>query len=175
MTVQDPYAMLGIRPTTDVDAIRRAYHARAMKIHPDHFQELDQQQRAHEEMVALNTAYEQALRFAGTQNAPYNQNLDCEDAVRLARKMLVQRSPESALRQLLRAESRSADWFNVQGVILMEMGQYESAHQSFREAVRREPDNMEFRSGALDAAVAMKKEKTLAGKIKRMFGGKHHK
>lgn len=169
MTVNDPFAMLGIRPTMDVDVVRRAYHLKAMKIHPDHFQDPEQQKIAQEQMVALNNAYEQALRLAGAQKAPYTQSIACDDAIRLARKMLAQRSPESALRQLMRATTRDADWFNLQGVILMQMDQYESAHQSFREAVRRDPDNMEYRRGALDAAVAMKKANTLGGKLKSFF------
>lgn len=169
MTVNDPFQLLGIKPTMDVDAVRRAYHLRAMKIHPDHVQDPEQQRIAQEQMVALNTAYEQALRLAGAQRAPYTQNLDCGDALRLARKMLDQHNPESALRQLLRSDTRSADWFNLQGVILMQLSQYESAHQSFREAVRRDPDNMEYRRGALDAAVAMKKAKTIVGRFKNLF------
>ena len=51
----------------------------------------------------------------------------------------------------------------------MQMHQYESAHQSYREAVRREPDNIDYRRGALDAAVAMKKAKTVQGRIKELF------
>ncbi len=50
-------------------------------------------------------------------------------------KMLGQKNPESALRQLLRAESRDDEWYYIQGNILMAMGQYESAHSSYREAV----------------------------------------
>ena len=50
-----------------------------------------------------------------------------------------------------------------------QLHQYESAHQSYREAVRREPDNIDYRRGALDAAVAMKKAKTVQGRIKELF------
>ena len=37
------------------------------------------------------------------------------------------------------------------------MREYASAHQSFREAVRLCPDNNEYRQGALEAAMAVKK------------------
>ena len=37
------------------------------------------------------------------------------------------------------------------------MRQWGTAHQSFREAVRLDPENLEYRRGALDAAVAVKK------------------
>ena len=67
------------------------------------------------------------------------------------------------------AESREASWYYVQGKILMQMEQYESAHQSFREAVLRSPENNEYRTGALEAALAMKKEKTLPGKARKLW------
>ena len=161
--------MLGIKPTATVDEVRRAYHAKAMKCHPDHFQDPEQQKAAQTKMVALNMAYELALKQAGANKAPYTQSLDCEDAIRLAQKMLGQNKPESALRQLFRSDTRSSDWFYLQGVILMRMNQFDSAHQSFREAVRREPDNMIFRPGALDAAVAMKESRTIQGRLKHLF------
>ena len=49
----------------------------------------------------------------------------------------------------------------------MAMEQYESAHQSFREAVRRNPDNNVYRSGALAAVVEQRKQSTLHGKVKK--------
>ena len=49
----------------------------------------------------------------------------------------------------------------------MALGQYATAEQSFREAVRREPDNMDYRRGALDAHVAARESRTLFGRIKR--------
>ena len=73
---------------------------------------------------------------------------------------------------MLRAEVRDAAWYNLQGDILMQLHQYESAHQSYREAVRRCPDNLEFRRGALNAALEMKKSKTLQGRIKTFFTGR---
>ena len=59
--------------------------------------------------------------------------------------------------QLGRAESRDDEWYYIQGLILMGMKQFGSAHQSFREAIRLQPDNNDYRAGALEAAVALKK------------------
>ena len=58
------------------------------------------------------------------------------------------------------------------GKILMGLRQYETAHQSFREAVRRDPDNHKYREGALDAALAMKKNRPLAQKLRDALGRK---
>jgi cytochrome c-type biogenesis protein CcmH/NrfG len=82
--------------------------------------------------------------------------------------MLRQDNPEAALRHLLRASSRDSSWYAMQGKVLMALEQYESAHQSYREAIRREPNNNLYRQGALDAAVALKKSRTLIGRLRRM-------
>ena len=83
--------------------------------------------------------------------------------------MLRRDSPESALRQLMRTKARNGSWFAMQGRVLMVLEQYENAHQSYREAVRREPHNNVFRQGALDAAVALKKSRTLMGRVKALL------
>ena len=50
-------------------------------------------------------------------------------------------------------------------LLLMQLRDYASAHQSFRVAVRLSPDNNEYRSGALAAAVAYKKHQRLAYRV----------
>ena len=169
----NPFQVLGLSATADADEVRRAYRTLVKQCHPDQFLDADEQKAAQEKMIALNLAYEEALRLALPHRAPsYTQSLPQEDAMQLARKMLRQQGPESALRQLMRATTRNAAWYDLQGRILMELEQYESAHQSFREAVRRDPDNIEYRRGALDAAVALKKSKTLSGRIHHLL---HHR
>ena len=169
----NPFEVLGLRATADADEVRSAYRALVKKCHPDCFLDADEQKAAQEKMIALNLAYEAALKLAVPhRTASYTQALPQEDAMLLAQKMIRRQNPESALRHLMRASTRTAAWYDLQGQILMLLEQYESAHQSFREAVRRDPDNIEYRRGALDAAVAMKKAKTLQGRIKSFL---HHK
>ncbi len=165
-----PFEVLGLRAWADPDEIRAAYRSLVKTCHPDMVQDPEQKRLAQERMVQLNLAYEEALRLASPrQHAPYRQQICVDDAVVLAGKMLSRGSPEAALRQLMRAETRDAAWYYAQGRVLMAMEEYDSAHQSFREAVRRCPDNNEYRSGALDAALALKKEKTLQGRVRRIF------
>lgn len=165
-----PFETLGLRAWADPDEIRSAYRTLVKKCHPDMVQDPEQKKLAQERMVQLNLAYEEALRLASPrQNASWQQELPCEDAVQLAKKFLSRGNPENALRQLSRAETKDAAWYAVQGKILLTMGQAASAHQSFREAVRRDPENNEYRAGALDAALAMKREKTIPGKLKKVL------
>ena len=76
---------------------------------------------------------------------------------------------ESALRQLLRADTRDDGWYALQGKILMGLHRYDEAHQSYREAIKLDPDNREYRAGALDAVVAGRNSKKLNGKIQNWF------
>lgn len=123
-------------------------------------------------MITLNLAYEEALKLTTQRKAAassINQELTEEEAVQVAEKMLKRQSPESALRQLMRARNRGGAWYAMQGKVLMVMEQYDSAHQSYREAVRREPGCIEYRRGALDAAVALKKSRTPLGRLKTLL------
>ena len=173
--MSNPFEVLGLSPTASAEEVRAAYRRLVKQCHPDKFQDEAQRQAAQQKMVALNLAYEEAYHLASSRRVnTYVSALPVDDAVNLAGKMLRQHSPESALRQLMRAESRGGAWYAMQGHILMQMGQYESAHQSFREAVRLEPDNNDFRQGALDAALAMKRAQTFTGRIEKLFKRKRH-
>lgn len=152
------------------EEIRNAYRTLVKKCHPDQFLDADEQKAAQEKMIALNLAYEQALRLAVPRKAAaYQHELSAEDAIHLAEKMLRQKNPDSALHHLNRTKERNAPWYDMQGQAYMGLQQYEAAHQAFREAVRRDPDNLQYRRGALDAALAMKNAQTLQGKLKNLF------
>ena len=141
-----PFEVLGLQCGADAQQIRAAYRQRVKACHPDQFQDEEMQRRAQDQLVRLNLAYEEALRLTGQKKVGFN--------------LL-----ESALRQLNRAETRDDGWYYLQGQILMSMRQYETAHQSYREAVRRDPNNQRYRQGALDAALAMKRNKDLPHKF----------
>jgi len=168
--INNPFEILGLSKTASADEIRNAYRTLVKKCHPDQFLDADEQKAAQEKMIALNLAYEQALRLAlPCKSNTFQRELSVGDAILLAEKMLYARNANSALHHLNRTKDRTAAWFEVQGRAYMMLQQHEAAHQSFREAVRREPDNLEYRRGALDAALAMKNDHTLQGKLKNLF------
>ena len=154
------FDLLGLKSDADAQQVRSAYRAKVKSCHPDQFTDVEEQKRAQEQLIALNLAYEEALRIASEKRVGFNL-ISQEEAKRFAIKLMEQGNLESALRQLCRAETKDSDWFYLQGQILMGMRQYDTAHQSYREAVRREPENLRFRQGALDAALAMKRHKLL--------------
>ena len=128
--------------------MRAAYRRLVKTCHPDQFQDPQRQKAAQEQLLQLNLAYEAALKLASQHRVGFN---------------LI--SQEEA-----RADGKDADWYFLQGKILMGLRQYDTAHQSFREAVRRDPDNHKYREGALDAALAMKKNRPLSQKLRDVLG-----
>ena len=170
MTIINPFEELGIQPTLNIEEVRKAYHRKAKEVHPDQFTEEEQIQWAHNQMVHLNQAYEEAVRLVERRAvSPYQQMLSCEDAVELAKRMLAQGEPERALRQLMRADKKDATWYDMQGQVMMALEQYQTAEQSFRIAVRLEPENIRYRRGALDAHTAAREAASLGGRVKKLL------
>ena len=168
--MSNPFEALELTPFADPEEIRAAYRKLVKQCHTDMIQDPEEKKQAQARMVQLNLAYEEALRMAVPKpRASATPELTKEDAIALAEKMLARNNPESALRQLLRAESRDAFWHYTQGRVLMRMEQYDSAHQSFREAIRMDPENREYRRSALDATIALRKSQTLQGKLKKFW------
>ena len=163
-----PFELLGVKPGASAEEVRLAYRRMVKSCHPDQFQDAEEQRKAQEQLIKLNLAYEAALKFASRRAVGFNL-ISQEEAKHFAQRLIDQGNLESALRQLGRADSKDAEWYFMQGKILMALKQYETAHQSYREAVRREPDNRQFREGALEAALAVKKANTFVGKMKSMF------
>ena len=168
--MNNPFAVLGLKGLADQEEIRSAYRALVKQCHPDMIRDPAEKQAAQDRMVALNLAYEEALRLASPR--PHGvgaTELSSAEAILMAQRAMARDNPQGALRSLLRSESRDGDWYYMQGKVLMAMEEYDSAHQSFREAVRLCPENNVFRSGALAAAVAQKKARTLPMKMKKAF------
>ncbi|MBN1776862.1 MAG: DnaJ domain-containing protein [Clostridiales bacterium] len=164
MPESGPFSVLGIPIGSDAGAVRKAYRQRVRECHPDLFQNPEEQKAAQERLVSLNLAYKEALRICGAKRVGFNL-VSPEEAKHFAEKLMEQGNPESALRQLNRADRRDADFFYIQGNILMRLEQFETAYQSYREAVRLSPDETRYRRGALDASMAIKRSRTLWYKL----------
>ena len=168
--MNNPFEVLGLKGWADQEEIRSAYRALVKQCHPDMIQDPLQKEEAQRRMVQLNLAYEEALRLASPRpQAPAGPPPTVAETILMAERALARDNPEAALRQLLRSEKRDGDWYYMQGKVLMAMDQFESAHQSFREAVRLSPDNNVYRSGALAAVVAQRESETIQGKVKKVF------
>lgn len=163
-----PFTVLGIPTGSDPGAVRKAYRQRVKECHPDLFQNPDEQKAAQERLVVLNLAYEEALRITGVKRVGFNL-VSPEEAKHFAQKLMEQGNPESALRQLNRADRKDAEFYDLQAQILMRLEQFETAYQSYREAVRLSPEENRFRRGALDASLAIKRSRTVWYKIGKLI------
>lgn len=167
------YEVLGLTGDADVSQVHAAYRTRVKTCHPDLFVDHEQQMRAQEQLIRLNLAYEEALRLSAQRQVGFH-DVPVEQAIAFARKLMEQGRHESALRQLGRAETRTDEWYGVEGRVLMALRQYSSAHQAFREAVRRQPDNHEYRAMALEAALEMKKHQKIGYRVMDWADGLLH-
>jgi tetratricopeptide (TPR) repeat protein len=167
--MNNPFEVLGLKGWAGPDEIRSAYRTLVKQCHPDMIRDPSEKEAAQNRMVALNLAYEEALRLTSPRphSSSVTPEVSCTEAVLLAQRALARDNPEGALRALSRCEEKNGEWYYMQGKVLMALEEYESAHQAFREAVRTSPDNNVYREGALDAAVAAQKAATLQGKAKK--------
>ena len=158
------FEVLGLSVDADQQQVHQAYRTRVKACHPDQFVDREAQQKAQEEMIRLSLAYEEALRLSAGRQVGYHA-VPADQAKSIARKLMEQGRYESALLQLGRAETKDDEWYFIQGQLMMDMRQFASAHQSFREAVRLNPENNEYRRGALEAALAVKKHQKLPYRV----------
>ena len=168
-----PFEVLGVAQGADDAQVRAAYRQRVKACHPDQYQDPEAQRAAQEQLIELNLAYEEALKLCSQRHVGFNL-VSMEEAKHFATRLVEQGNLESALRQLNRADSKDADWYYMQGNILMGMRQYKTAHQSYREAVRRAPDNNRYRTGALDAAIAQKRNEQVLYRVQDWLTGVLH-
>lgn len=160
--MQNPFAALGLENEASVEQVRAAYHARVKLCHPDCMQDAKAKQAAQDALVQLNLTYEEAVRLA-TQRASCCTVIP--DAMHIAKQLHNKGHHEGALHVLSKATVQDDAWYQLQGDILMKMGEVEAAHMSYRTAVRLDPANTAYREKALRAAVRMRKQQTLFGKL----------
>ena len=169
----DAFETLGLPYDADTKQIRAAYRRSVKVCHPDNFTDATRQSEAQEQLIRLNLAYAEALKSVSRKKSD-GYFLPQEDAIKLAEKYLRQSNPESAFRQLNRADTKDAGFFYLQGEILMKMRQYDTAQRSYREAVRRDPDNETYRKAAFSADLLSRRSRhpllRLVRYVKRLIG-----
>ncbi len=160
------FEALGLREGADRQTVHQAYRALVKTCHPDLFEDPEQRKMAQQKLIALNQAYEEAYKKAGDiATGPVYHTVPLDQALDIAEKLIAQERYETALLQLGRAEFKDDRWFFVEGKIMLGMKQYATAHQAFREAVRMNPDNREYRAFALEAALQIKKHQKLPYRV----------
>lgn len=170
--MQSAFELLGLKPGANENDIKAAYHRLVKTCHPDSFLDPEKQKAGQEKLISINLAYKQAMKIAGSRQTP-SPTLPCEQAKSWAKKLLERKQYELALLQLSKAESKDAEWYALQGETLTGLRQHVSAYQSWRSAVRIDPVSLEYRRGALEAEMRLKKMGTFPQKaisqVKALF------
>ena len=115
-------------------------------------------------MTQLNLAYKEALRYAAKAKPVYVV-IPREKAMAMAKAYCDKREFDKALVQLSHVEEHDAEWYGLQGRILMELKQYASALQAYKYAVHLDDANPAYHEGCLNAAVAVRKHQTFPYRV----------
>ena len=93
--MNNPFEVLGLKGMATPEEIRTAYRALARQCHPDMIQDPSEKEAAQTRMVALNLAYEEALRLASPRaNNPVTPVLSSGTGRRLV--LYAGKSPDGA-------------------------------------------------------------------------------
>ena len=154
--MKDPYEVLGVSRSADDAQIKNAYRALAKKYHPDNYQNNPLADLAAEKMAVINEAYDAIVkeRAGGSRAGSAGQSGYTASSSSAAGSLFLQvRSLihagriEEAHRLLdtVSSGNRSAEWHFLMGVVLQRKGWLADARTYLEEAVRREPNNPEYR------------------------------
>ncbi len=149
--MNNPYEVLGIRPTATDDEVKDAYRALARKYHPDNYGDNPLSDLAEEKMQEINEAYDAIIRerragkgrgqSAGGGYTAGSGYQDIRNLIRTGRT-----ADAETLLDGVPAPSRDAEWYFLKGSVLYKKGWLDEAYNHFSTATRMDPANMEYRA-----------------------------
>ena len=152
--MRDPYLVLGVSAQASDDEIKKSYRNLSRKYHPDTNIKNPNKELAEEKFKEVQQAYEQIIRFKqngtrGFYSAYESQNTSNGYAESIEYQAIANyiraRHFAEALHMLNQMQHQDAMWFYLSSVANWESGNTIVALEQAREAVNREPNNMEYR------------------------------
>ena len=155
----DPYSVLGVSRDASDDEIKKAYRRMSRKYHPDANINNPNREQAEEKFKQVQQAYEQIMRereqgssyggsysgFGGYSGNSGNAYQDEESVRRQAAANYIQSSHfREAMNVLQSLSQRNGQWYYLSSMANMGLGNNVNAFSDIREAVRLEPDNMQY-------------------------------
>ena len=155
----DPYSVLGVSRDASDDEIKKAYRRMSRKYHPDTNINNPNREQAEEKFKQVQQAYEQIMRereqgssygssysgFGGYSGNSGNAYQDEESIRRQAAANYIQSSHfREAMNVLQSLSQRNGQWYYLSSMANMGLGNNVNALSDIREAVRLEPDNMQY-------------------------------
>ncbi len=151
----DPYSVLGVDRNASDEEIKKAYRRLSRKYHPDANINNPNKAQAEEKFKEIQQAYDQIMKEReygsayessggfGGQTSGYQD----EEAVRrqAAANYIQNGHYQEALNVLSGLQQRNGQWYYLSAMANMGIGNNVNALNDIREAVRLEPDNMQYK------------------------------
>ena len=163
----DPYSILGVSRDASDEEIKKAYRRLSRKYHPDANINNPNKDQAEEKFKEIQQAYDQIMkeREYGSSGGAYGNNgyggfggfggyggqtntgYQDEEAIRrqAAANYVQSGHYQEAMNVLSSLKERNGQWYYLSAVANMGLGNNVNALNHIREAVRMEPDNMQYR------------------------------
>ena len=166
----DPYSILGVSRDASDEEIKKAYRKLSRKYHPDANINNPNKDQAEEKFKEIQQAYDQIMKereygssgnygyggntgyggfggFGGYGGSQSNSGYQDEEAIRrqAASNYVQSDHYQEAMNVLSSLKERNAQWYYLSAVANMGLGNNVNAMNHIREAVRLEPDNMQYR------------------------------
>ena len=166
----DPYSILGVSRDASDEEIKKAYRKLSRKYHPDANINKPNKDQAEEKFKEIQQAYDQIMKereygssgnygyggntgyggfggFGGYGGSQSNSGYQDEEAIRrqAASNYVQSGHYQEAMNVLSSLKERNAQCYYLSAVANMGLGNNVNAMNHIREAVRLEPDNMQYR------------------------------
>ena len=148
----DPYRVLGIDRSASEEDIKKAYRRLSRKYHPDANINNPNKAQAEEKFKEVQQAYDQIMkeRETGGSYGGFTSGQstwqDEEDMRRQAAANYIQNAHYREAMNVLEALTRrNGQWYYLRSMANMGLGNNVNALSDIKEAVRQEPQNMQYR------------------------------
>ncbi len=157
--MQDPYRVLGVKPSATDEEVKSAYRNLVKKYHPDRYANSPLQDQAQEKLKEINLAYDTIVKQREGGSSGYGEGSyappqwDFHQAGGDARfsdirEMITRGLIAQAEAALDRMQDRPAEWHYLRGMVYLRRGWYAQAQQSFHMAAQMDPGNAEYQAAA---------------------------
>ena len=151
----NPYEVLGVKQGASQEEIKSAYRKLVKKYHPDQYGDNPLKELAQEKLAEVNKAYDMLKNgntsgsyssnsYSNTNNNSYtysnNSSLYAE-----VRRLIQMRNTGLAESKLNSISNRDAEWYFLNGLIMLNKGWFDSALQNIERACTMDPNNFEYR------------------------------
>lgn len=162
----DPYSILGVSRDASDEEIKKAYRRLSRKYHPDANINNPNKEQAEEKFKEVQQAYEQIMKEKEYGSDPYgyggagyggysgyggygreNTGYQDEESIRrqAAANYIQSGHYQEAMNVLSSLSQHNGQWYYLSAMANMGLGNNVNALNQIREAVRLEPDNMQYK------------------------------